>query len=444
MFASRGERARFAARRPSKLYALAVTAAAGAGGYWLVSRDRHGPAGVGSRVSRYLHEPRDHIVTGVALAVTVLDSAVRSLVALQKSCEITCDAGTEGVLSDSRPDYPLVIASNHQTFIDALVIVPLLWRYALPGMVGSFGAEAQELEPEEDHDHDHDHGHDQDEAAPASRATTPRKRRVVLLRRSLADRILPPWPGLWSHFEEWIFTAGSASLLFDRSAASATLCSILCGLPLQPRYSEAGGAAQPEALVARNRTQYLPDLVDVVRQGRRLLIFPEGRLVQSAVEPRDALGRWTNFNGKKNEPGGRVMAFYTGVGRIVAHAPGARVLPVGHSGLDAAMCADANGLYRLSEHRLRLGRAHVRVHFGEIIDFGPMVARWQEQHPHLSLADIGAADTMCAEKRALYRAITEAVRAEVVRCEALSYESSRRGGAGGASGSGGNGSKKGR
>ena len=79
--------------------------------------------------------------------------------------------------------------------------------------------------------------------------------------------------------------------------------------------------------------------------GRRLIqhpptfsFFPEGRLIQHAVEPRDEEGRITQLDGRVSEPHATVATFYSGIGRLVAHS-GARVLPMAHVGLEPILAA---------------------------------------------------------------------------------------------------------
>lgn len=227
-------------------------------------------------------------------------------------------------------------------------------------------------------------------------------------------------------------------------------CVHACGIVwCSPSLKE--GEPQPDNLFQLNHTQYLPDLITVLMRGRSVLIFPEGRLVQAHVEPRDSLGRWVRLGGAgaaapdahavaatsaseaatstHSEPGALVSPFHSGVGRLVAHS-GARVLPVAHAGLDAVLpCADCS--YKLDRTELRLlGPAHVAVHFGAPLDFRSRLRAFEEAHPHLvPFSDPGAfsaPDAMGPEKRALYREITDEVRRAVVRAHARALEEAQR------------------
>ena len=303
----------------------AAATAVGAGGaaavtLTLCSRERHGPAGSKSRVSSFVDDPPPWFIRGgVAICVTLVDQAVRALLALNslslpgwdRSGSSSSGDGSDGgggggggggsFSISTEGDYdlgellrsyrlerrPLIIASNHATYLDAPLLATRIGR-----------------------------------AAAAENPT--------------------PFGFLWTLDSQcWPFCVASASLLFNEGPARATFISLLCGLPVQPKW-KCLGEPHPEELFRLNNSQYLPDIISVVSgkakggsgsgssgsggggsgdeaAPRMLLIFPEGRLLQEAVEPRDDQGRWTQLDGKKSEPGAMVGTFQSGLGRIVAH-----------------------------------------------------------------------------------------------------------------------------
>mmetsp|Transcript_67044 Transcript_67044/g.151556 ORF Transcript_67044/g.151556 Transcript_67044/m.151556 type:complete len:444 (+) Transcript_67044:82-1413(+) len=406
----------------------------------LCARERHG--GPRSDVGPWVRaSPPWHSRVGVALHALALEAFVASLfVSPERSVTVTYDGGfanlqdalaaakaanNEGAATNdgqdlgesAGPTVPaatgLLVASNHVSFLDAPVLGFMLGRAA-----SGVGGPLWFLDP-------------------------------------LA----------------WTFSVGSKTVLFpERKPWLATFASCLCGLPVQPRWEKHGRENPAELWLAPNATQYLPNLLRVLEAGRQVVIYPEGRLVQKAVEPRDREGRWANRDGRRAEPGCQVAPFYSGIGRLVAHGGGGvKVLPVGHVGLENVLAA-RDCEYKLVQSELKFsGPATVCVHVGAPLDFSEELEAWERDHPHLpklgtgpqalaraleisgpaSPATSGVSDpargvsagtageagageasgaavagggggggAVCQERRALYRAITEKVRAAVVECRA--------------------------
>ena len=196
--------------------------------------------------------------------------------------------------------------------------------------------------------------------------------------------------------------------------------SMLCALPIQPKWAEREKLMPEDSRFDLNQSQYLPDLVTLLRDEKRnLVLFPEGRLCQHSLEPRDEEGRMWQLDGRKSEPHAQVGPFFSGVGRLVAHS-GAQVLPVGMLGLENILRAK-NDEYKAEECTFTIfANADVRVHLGKPLDFSAHIATFHRDHPELSRLDardaLQAPDAFCQEKCALYRQITEEVRTAVLDC----------------------------
>ena len=155
-------------------------------GVGLCARDRHGPPGAPSRLEKWLHPVWYHKV-GVTLTVSLVDAAVTALLSMPgRTWTLTTESREPlaAVLQrHQRPDGAAVICvANHTTFLDAAMLAPVLGR------------------------------------ASASDDTN-----LTWLCDSRA----------------WPFSVASASLLFAHPV-SGTLVSMLCALPVQPRWIAPG------------------------------------------------------------------------------------------------------------------------------------------------------------------------------------------------------------
>ena len=135
------------------------------------------------------------------------------------------------------------------------------------------------------------------------------------------------------------------------------------------------------------------------------------------------------------------------------------VLPVAHVGLDGLL-PSRDDSYKIAGSILQ-PRAAARVHvrFGKPLDFAPRLEDFESAHTHLEplrmvdrppeppeqpeqpeqpeaeaspapASGAGTAfpkDFMCAEKRALYREITDTVRGEIIRLHAIAREKAKAG-----------------
>ena len=336
-------------------------------------------------------DPPAHLRLGVAITVGLVDAITRCLLAapgrtfgvsswdgsgcLKTALSAARDLGVSDQISAS--DRSILVVANHNTFLDAPMLAPLVGRASARPFAGG----------------------------------------------------LAPWA---ADPLAWPFTAAGA-FLFGRPGM-ATIISLVCGLPVQQKWIRYG-EPHPKEFFALNQTRNLPDLVRCLAAGRTVLYFPEGRLVQDAVEPRDEQGRWMQPDGRWSEQGGRVATFFSGVGRIVAHS-GAVVLPVAHFGLDDILPAGSS-LYNLKDSSVNfIGPANVAIHVSKPLDFRPLLRRFETSHPHLTPFGeggeaMGAADAMCPEKRALYREITEKIRQAVLEAHAVARENAEAASLGG-------------
>lgn len=342
---------------PWKLAALLPVGAAARMAF-LCSKDRHLGSTypkVGSRIHKWL-EPRWHLIAGVTMASGGLDVCMKALLSFQRSFKVSTDDGYN-LREELQTQRPVIFAANHSSFLDVAILAPMVGKLSTQGWA-------------------------------------------------------PAWPLRW---QSWPFSFGSATLLFN-NAVQGTIFSLLCGMPIQPKW-QSMGEAHPAQLVQCNE-HFLQDAIAVARK-RNILIFPEGRIYQDHVEPRDEGGRWTSFCGRQGAPGERVGPLFSGVARIAAHS-GARVIPVGHTGLDQVLRA-ATEDYTLREHSLHTGQ-DVRVHFGRPLDFGDKIAEFGTADG-LQFDDITAPDTYCDRKQELYRLITDDVRQNLLRCRSIAQAS---------------------
>ena len=453
----------------------------------LCMRDRHGPPGAPSRLAQWL-DPPWYLVAGVSMTVNTIDAVVRGILWNQNSFELTADmsiaelrglmrakdeedggeeagvAGVAGVagaggagaggagMNKSRgkgKGRTLIFAPNHQTYLDAPLLVPLLWRVGM-GLIedrpdagndagssdlATHGGAGQRIGQGAGREGGSGirgktgfatKGNADGTTDGTTDGTADGVVRTTLRAGTdgLSDSTLPPWPWLWRDSRRWIFSVGSADVLFSKRIMG-TMCSSLCGLPVQMRWTPSGEDMKEHAPedFDLTRTQYIPDLAKANRT-HHLLLFPEGRLAQNAIEPRDDLGRWTNRDGRVNEPGGEVLSFFSGIGRLVAHTRAA-VVPIGHHGLGTVL-ASKDASYKFAGVAMHFGK-DVRVHVGAPVECDDLIEEWERRHPLLSLEDISAPDTTTSsEKRWLYRAITERVREHVVRCHTICREGVER------------------
>eukprot|EP00615_Pteridomonas_danica_P010498 CAMPEP_0114339916 /NCGR_PEP_ID=MMETSP0101-20121206/8036_1 /TAXON_ID=38822 ORGANISM="Pteridomonas danica, Strain PT" /NCGR_SAMPLE_ID=MMETSP0101 /ASSEMBLY_ACC=CAM_ASM_000211 /LENGTH=358 /DNA_ID=CAMNT_0001473019 /DNA_START=13 /DNA_END=1089 /DNA_ORIENTATION=+ len=331
--------------------------------------DRHGPPGASSKLDRYLNPPL-HLIAGVTFVVSLTEAFVSSLFLISgKTLSITTDNDIDlkQMVMKTKSTSPVIVAANHNTYLDAPLLAPLFGRC---GTNLSF---------------------------------------------------------LWIRDpSSWIFSAGSASLLFSKPIMG-TITSLVCGLPIQQKWITKG-ESHPKDLISLNVSQHLNDFITCLKSGKTLLFFPEGRLIQNSVEVRDEEGRWTQMDGRKNEPNGLVATFHSGVGRLVAHS-GAKVIPTAHCGLDSLLTSEKS--YNLVDVSFDLSpHEPVSVHVGEPIDFTEMIQQFEKKHPNLTPFSnpqaLGCEDYMCDEKRKFYREITEVIRAEIIRCHNTAREASSK------------------
>jgi len=297
---------------------------------------------------------------------------VHSFLAFQKSFKVTTEGGynlKEELQKDPQRYYnrpnpqvfpvqtsndilfcrPVVFISNHQTFLDAPLLAPLIAKLTTSGH-----------------------------------------------------------PYLWGlDWQNWPFSAGSASLLFNHPVP-ATIMTLFCGVPVQPKW-QAIGESHPTNILVQNRSRFLPDMIEVTKV-RKMILFPEGRLYQDSIEPRDEQGCWTQFDGLKTAPNDDVGQFFTGFARIVAHTD-ALVVPITHMGLDQVQKAK-NTDYKFQDCSYGTG-ADVRIHIGKPMDFGQAIGDMREKG--FSFDDFNAPDTYCSEKKILYREIRDSVRTSVIK-----------------------------
>jgi 1-acyl-sn-glycerol-3-phosphate acyltransferase len=195
----------------------------------LCARDRHGPPGNKSKLDLYLNPPW-HLQAGVIGMVTMTELAVSGIIsATGRELVVSTDRDIElrKLITEAKANSsPLIVASNHNTYLDAPLLAPMIGK-----------------------------------------CTTPKT--FLWIRDTNA----------------WIFSAASASLLFTKTVMG-TIASLVCGLPLQQKWKDRN-VPHPEELLALNVSQHIKDLVTCVKSGRVLLYFPEGRLIQNRVEPRD-------------------------------------------------------------------------------------------------------------------------------------------------------------
>lgn len=339
------------------LYGTSATFFTSVGLCW---RDRKGPSGRRDAALIWL-EPRWYHTFAVTVASGLVDVGARALIAAQDNFEVTTD--DDFALANS-PDacfmralkgQSVVFAANHVSMLDCCVISPLISRRLTGSMTPLWGLE----------------------------------------------------------YTEWPFAVGSTTLLFNNSL-KAMGASLLCSMPVQNRYSSNGEikAESTEAEFRAMNSRFLRDIIEVVKNDRKLVIFPEGRLWQERLEVRDEDGCWTHHNGVKLGPGERVGYFHSGVGKIIAHS-GALFVPISHAGFDHIL--PSSGSYATGWPQTGQ-RAH--LHIGHPVDFRPLITTFEQLHGPL---DFEGPES--DEMRALFHTITTRVREEVLRCHTICLDS---------------------
>ena len=162
---------------------------------------------------------------------------------------------------------------------------------------------------------------------------------------------------------------------------------------------------------------FLNDISRLILGGKRVLIFPEGRIWQEALESRSEEGRWlpsyeaSPAIAQAGAPCETIGPFYWGIGKIVART-GCVVLPIGHYGNQNVL--PSNGTRHIDFKRIRLSGERVHVVIGEPMNFAQLLENFLEKNPDITFPIQGESD----KELELYSHITRCVREAVLECEA--------------------------
>lgn len=162
---------------------------------------------------------------------------------------------------------------------------------------------------------------------------------------------------------------------------------------------------------------FLDDIARLVYGDRRVLIFPEGRIWQEALETRSEEGRWLPSYAASppimqgSAPCETVGPFYWGIGKVVART-GCVVVPIGHYGNQRVF--PSNTTRHVDFRNIKFSGERVHVVVGHPMDFSKLLRKFLEANPNISFPIRGESE----EELELYSHITRCVREAVLECEA--------------------------